>query len=201
MHLGALALGRDQAPRAARPTVVSRLPSLPTRSRQANGTPLGASHILAEYLLTCPSSGAAAAAAAAERECSVEGWRRPLGGSARTQPAVPMVALGKFDAMHRGHQALAAAAARLGGTPWLVSFAGMADVLGWPSRLPLVAPCDRRRVLETWTGGCGGATPAECAIPFAEVRTLSPEEFVRLLAEELRVGGVAVGSNFRQGRQ
>jgi FAD synthase len=107
--------------------------------------------------------------------------------------------LGKFDGLHRGHCALAAAASRLGGAPWLVSFSGMAEVLGWPARLPLVAPADRRRVLASWAPACGGRPPAECAIPFAQVRALSPEAFVAVLAEELRVGGVVVGSNYRFG--
>jgi hypothetical protein len=70
---------------------------------------------------------------------------------------------------HKGHQALAIAAAHLGGYPWLVSFSGMAEVLGWPRRLPLVAPCDRERVLRSWAASCRGQAPRECAIPFAEV--------------------------------
>ncbi len=57
----------------------------------------------------------------------------------------------------------------MGGMPWLVSFSGIAEVLGWPSRLPLVAPEDRRRVLESWTPLCGGHRPQECSIPFAQV--------------------------------
>jgi hypothetical protein len=80
-----------------------------------------------------------------------------------------VVALGKFDALHKGHRALAAAAAQLGGAPWLVSFSGIAEVLGWPARLPLVARCDRQRVLATWGLHCQGHVPRECAIPFAEV--------------------------------
>lgn len=79
------------------------------------------------------------------------------------------MALGKFDALHRGHRALAAAAAALGGAPWMVSFSGMAEVLGWPARLPLVAPCDRQRVLDSWAPHCRGRQPRECEIPFAEV--------------------------------
>jgi len=75
----------------------------------------------------------------------------------------------------------------------------MAEVLRWPTRLPLVAPADRRRVMETWKDACGGKTPTECAIPFAEVRSLSPEDFVALLANDLKIGGVAVGSNYRFG--
>ena len=122
----------------------------------------------------------------AEPSLQQEAWRRPLsshtldaasssssaaaGATAATlQPPPPIVALGKFDALHRGHRELAAAAARLGGAPWLVSFSGIAEVLGWPARLPLVAPCDRARVLATWAPHCGGATPRECSIPFAEV--------------------------------
>ena len=43
-------------------------------------------------------------------------------------PAI--AALGKFDALHRGHRALAAHAAAMGGQPWLITFSGMAEVLG-----------------------------------------------------------------------
>eukprot|EP00951_Prasinocladus_malaysianus_P007060 scaffold50614_cov46-Prasinocladus_malaysianus.AAC.1 len=38
-----------------------------------------------------------------------------------------IVALGKFDAMHKGHRSLALAAAEMGGQPWLLSFSGMAE--------------------------------------------------------------------------
>jgi hypothetical protein len=134
-----------------------------------------------------------------DRECSREGWRRPLGSPNDPADRAPIVALGKFDALHRGHRALAAAAAGLGGAPWLVSFAGMAEVLHWPRRLPLVALPDRRRVMQTWAPSCGGLTPIECSIPFAEVRSLAPDAFVALLADELKVAGVAVGSNYRFG--
>ena len=53
-----------------------------------------------------------------------------------------MVALGKFDAMHRGHAELAARAAH--GLPYLMSFGGMAEVLGWAPKLPVVAPATAR---------------------------------------------------------
>ena len=46
-----------------------------------------------------------------------------------TQRGVAL-ALGKFDALHRGHRALALTAAELGDAPGLLSFAGMAEVLG-----------------------------------------------------------------------
>ncbi|KAL4539620.1 hypothetical protein Ndes2437B_g02016 [Nannochloris sp. 'desiccata'] len=134
-----------------------------------------------------------------DRQCSLEGWRRPLGGPIDSPEQTPIIALGKFDALHKGHQALASAAAELNGMPWLVSFAGIAEVLQWPTRLPLVALADRRRVMETWKDACGGKIPTECAIPFAKVRSLPPEDFVALLANDLKIGGVAVGSNYRFG--
>lgn len=72
------------------------------------------------YLLCCHSS---MRSMYCDRECSIEGWKRPLAKySDEFNP--PIVALGKFDALHRGHQALAIAAAELGGSPWLVSFSG-----------------------------------------------------------------------------
>lgn len=39
----------------------------------------------------------------------------------------------------------------------------------------------------------------ECAIPFQEVRSLSPEAFIEVLAKDLCVAGVVVGSNYRFG--
>ncbi|CAI5983519.1 unnamed protein product [Closterium sp. NIES-64] len=66
-----------------------------------------------------------------------------------------IVALGKFDALHVGHRALAVQAAAMGGTcVCMLSFAGMAQVLGWEKRLPLVAPCDRMWVLHLWQPYC-----------------------------------------------
>ncbi|BDA40805.1 probable bifunctional riboflavin kinase/FMN adenylyltransferase [Coccomyxa sp. Obi] len=109
------------------------------------------------------------------------------------------VALGKFDAMHTGHRALAAEAQKLGGHPWLLSFSGMANVLGWPERQPLVAVSDRPRVLTSWAPYCGGVVPLQRYIPFAAVRQLSPNDFVKVLALNLKVSGVVVGKGFRFG--
>jgi len=128
---------------------------------------------------------------------SSQGWKIPLKGEEKYGP--PVVALGKFDALHRGHQSLAIAAVHLGGTPYLMSFKGMDKILGWEPRLPLVADCDRATVLESWRGVCSGAVPSECIIPFSEIHKMSPEEFVRLLAEDLCANGVVVGSNYRFG--
>ena len=114
-----------------------------------------------------------------------------------------VVALGKFDAMHRGHAALASRAAEMG-APVLMRFGGMAEVLGWTPSLPVVAPSDRARVLEEWTRGdgavySGDAPVREHVMPFAAIRRMSPEEFVRTLAEDVGVKGVVAGRNYRFG--
>eukprot|EP00897_Mesotaenium_endlicherianum_P007738 jgi/Mesen1/6993/ME000365S06131 len=109
-----------------------------------------------------------------------------------------VVALGKFDALHVGHRALAAAAAQMG-MPFMLSFSGMAQILGWEPRLPLVAGCERRRVMSLWAEQCGGKVAQEVSLQFASVRSLSPAAFVDLLADELRVKGVVAGGNYRFG--
>ena len=137
-----------------------------------------------------------------------------------------MLALGKFDALHLGHKGLLATACRLaasrqaststspsssssssqadtGLAAGLLSFHGMAEVLGWPSRRPLVAPMDRRRILDAWTAEFGVAScRSEVVLPFAELRELTPEAFVDLLADPdrgLGVSGVVAGHAFRFG--
>eukprot|EP00775_Hariotina_reticulata_P009604 gene9604-9765_t len=89
----------------------------------------------------------------------------------------PVIALGKFDAMHKGHQALAAAALQLGGFPVMLSFSGMAAVLGWPPRRPLRY------------------------ISFSAIRAFSPQEFVDLLVQDLGAAGVVCGANYRFGER
>jgi len=108
-------------------------------------------------------------------------------------PGSPALALGKFDALHVGHKALADRARALGHEPWLLSFSGMAEVLGWPQRLPLVAPEHRPALLRSW------GDVRERVLPFQEVRQLSPEQFVDLLADTLGARAVVCGSNFRFG--
>ena len=109
-----------------------------------------------------------------------------------------VVALGKFDAMHRGHRELARAAAKMG-APYLVSFGGMAEVLGWTPKLAVVAETDRARVLATWAEACGGVTPGEVVVPFADVRRMPPEAFVAFLKDNLGVSGIVAGSDYRFG--
>ena len=74
-------------------------------------------------------------------------------------------ALGKFDALHRGHRALVNAAASHD-VPGLLYFTGMAAVLGWDQRtLPQMLPGPRYHSLECRAGKdcrsagavCGGS--------------------------------------------
>ncbi|GER57045.1 nucleotidylyl transferase superfamily protein [Striga asiatica] len=109
-----------------------------------------------------------------------------------------IVALGKFDALHIGHRELAIQAAKIG-VPFLLSFVGMAEILGWEARPPVVAKCDRKRVLSSWAPLCSNITPKEFHIEFSKVRYLSPRQFVEKLSDELGVGGVVAGQNYRFG--
>lgn len=112
--------------------------------------------------------------------------------------APPAVALGKFDALHLGHQALVQKAAELG-SPYIISFGGMAEVFGLPVTKPITAPLDRARVLSEWNAQRDeGQHIAERVFPFSLVRPLSPEDFVLLLAD-LGVKGIVAGSNYRFG--
>ncbi|GMN52590.1 hypothetical protein TIFTF001_021734 [Ficus carica] len=109
-----------------------------------------------------------------------------------------VVALGKFDALHIGHRELAIQASKVG-PPFLLSFIGMAEVLGWEPGPPIVAKCDRKRVLSAWAPYCGNMAPAEFQIEFSSVRHLSPREFVEKLSKDIGVRGVVAGENYRFG--
>jgi riboflavin kinase/FMN adenylyltransferase len=106
-------------------------------------------------------------------------------------------AIGKFDALHVGHRALAAAAAELG-APRLVRFTGMAEVLGWAPRAPLLDGPGRTAALAAWSADLGSVV-GELELPFAEVRGLDLGGFLERLAA-LDVGAVAVGEDFHGGR-
>jgi len=106
--------------------------------------------------------------------------------------------IGKFDALHRGHRALVAAAAELG-TPTVLSFSGMAEELGWEPRPPITAPSQRALVLADWSRSLG-VPVAACSLPFAELRPLAPQAFIDHLQREHGFGGIVCGEDFRFGR-
>ena len=62
------------------------------------------------------------------------------------------------------------------------------------NRLPIVAPCDRKRIMSLWASVCGGNVPLEYHLEFAKVRSLSPHDFVQRLAKEMLVKGVVAGN-------
>ncbi|XP_042378463.1 FAD synthetase, chloroplastic-like [Zingiber officinale] len=109
-----------------------------------------------------------------------------------------IVALGKFDALHIGHRELAIQASKAG-TPFLLSFVGIGEVLGWEPRPPIVANCDRKRVLSSWAPYCGNEVPLEYSVQFSNVRHLTPRQFVERLSKDLKVSGVVAGANYRFG--
>lgn len=108
------------------------------------------------------------------------------------------LAVGKFDALHLGHRALAERAARRG-PPVLARLTGMAAVLGWPERPPLVAERDRARVLAGWSAGLAVAV-GEVALPFADIRALDADAFVARCVGSHGATALVVGADFRCGR-
>lgn len=57
-----------------------------------------------------------------------DNWQRPICSPLTGKDRSVCIALGKFDAMHKGHRSLVEEATRLGGYPCLLSFWGMAEV-------------------------------------------------------------------------
>jgi riboflavin kinase/FMN adenylyltransferase len=112
---------------------------------------------------------------------------------------LPAVALGKFDALHLGHRALAERACQIAGSACLLSFTGMAGILGWSARMPLVAPSDRARVTASWSGELGAAV-SEAQLAFSEIRELDGQAFLALLSQRFQTRVVVVGEDFRGGR-
>ncbi|XP_010268420.1 PREDICTED: FAD synthetase 2, chloroplastic-like isoform X2 [Nelumbo nucifera] len=76
---------------------------------------------------------------------------------------------------------------------------GEASSLSDYFRAPIVAKCDRKRVLSTWAPHCGNVAPAELYVEFSTVRHLTPRQFVEKLAKEFGVRGVVAGENYRFG--
>ncbi|KAK4529483.1 hypothetical protein CCYA_CCYA01G0340 [Cyanidiococcus yangmingshanensis] len=124
---------------------------------------------------------------------------------------------GKFDALHIGHRELVRRAVAYG-KPLILSFSGMAQVLGKKPLLPIVARSHMDLVIRSWCTAwqydsvvSAAARPGQEAvlntadfevlvIPFAEIRHLSPEDFiVQYLYKELGARGIVCGWDWRFG--
>lgn len=110
-----------------------------------------------------------------------------------------MLALGKFDSLHAGHRALVHSAAA-NGRPGVVHFAGMAPVLGWEPRRPLLTERQFQQVLQLWAGQLR-APISVVQLDFSRLVRLGPEDFLLLLRDHYGVGGVVVGEDFRFGHE
>jgi len=118
------------------------------------------------------------------------GWREPV------------VTIGNFDGVHRGHQALIAAAVssarKRAGTAVVLTFDPHPARVLQPERAPaaLSTPAQKQEALAAL------GVDALAVLPFTrQVASLSPEEFVRdVLQGVLAVRHVVVGRSFRFGR-
>jgi FAD synthase len=66
-------------------------------------------------------------------------------------------------------------------------------------RPPIVAQCDRKRVLTSWAPYCKNVVPIEYQVEFSKVRYLTPRQFVERLSRDLKIQGVVAGENYRFG--
>ena len=105
------------------------------------------------------------------------------------------VAIGTFDGVHVGHQAVVRAAVEAGPLPTVVTFhPHPREVLGY--QVSLLATLERRLEL---LGGLG--VEETLVVPFSpQVAALEPEEFARAYLEAIGTELVAAGESFRFGR-
>lgn len=119
----------------------------------------------------------------------------------RAAPSRAVVAIGTFDGLHRGHQALISttvALARERGRPaLLLTFEPMPREVMRPDAPPARLTSFRERWRFLQPSGLG----AVCVLRFnAALQSLSAEQFVALLRDRLAVSAVVVGHDFRFAR-
>ncbi len=114
-----------------------------------------------------------------------------------------VVAIGSFDGVHRGHQALISAAgalaAEIGSTAMVVTFEPHPRTVLRPEAplFRLSQPSAKRALL-----GIAGATGIVEVVFDRTLAGLSPEDFVeRVLVQRLAVRGVVIGEGFRFGQR
>jgi len=120
-----------------------------------------------------------------------------------TNDAAPLVlAIGQFDGVHRGHQAVfgaaVAAAERLGGTPACLTFQPHVAQLLDPARAPLLLATPEQN--QALIAACG--IRQIHVFPFTrEFAAMGPAEFLSLLKMEFpNLAEIAVGENFTFGK-
>lgn len=126
-------------------------------------------------------------------------WREVPGAGTAPREAPSAVTVGVFDGVHRGHQAvLAAARAASGGAPVVaVTFEPHPARVLAPDRAPKRLTTIERRVELLLSHG---ADEVRVLAFDREMSSWSPEEFIRrVLVDELRASAVVVGENFRFG--
>lgn len=113
-----------------------------------------------------------------------------------------VVAIGVFDGVHRGHQAILETAVgrgrELGAPVVVVTFDPHPETVLRGTTPPVLTPLERRVELLTEHGA-----DAVCVLPFTEdLSRLTPEGFVRhVLVDRLRAVAVVVGEDFRFGHR
>jgi len=108
-------------------------------------------------------------------------------------------ALGFFDGVHLGHQALlqecVALAKTVGGTPWALTFdVHPQDLVQGKAPLLINTPQDRRLLLEQF--GMEGIYTLQFD---KQMQTMPWQDFFRYLTEELQAAGLVCGQDFRFG--
>jgi riboflavin kinase/FMN adenylyltransferase len=130
---------------------------------------------------------------------SAERWREFYGASGRNS----VLAIGNFDGIHLGHQAILKQAVERAAETGAVATALTFE----PSPLKVLRPESAPKRISTseqrleWFRAVG--VESAVVLPFTvELSKLTPEEFVeRILVEELQVRAVLVGENFRFGHK
>jgi phosphoribosyl 1,2-cyclic phosphate phosphodiesterase len=130
---------------------------------------------------------------------SAEKWREFYGASSRGS----VLAIGNFDGIHLGHQAILKQAVELAAKTGAVATALTFE----PSPLKVLRPESAPKRISTpeqrleWFRA--GSVESAVVLPFTiELSKLAPQDFVeRILVRELQVRAVLVGENFRFGHK
>uniref|UniRef100_A0A7S0G6X8 FAD synthase n=1 Tax=Rhodosorus marinus TaxID=101924 RepID=A0A7S0G6X8_9RHOD len=105
---------------------------------------------------------------------------------------------GKFDALHLGHRELLQHASALGDTVLVMTFPGMAEVLGWQPRKPTCSSRQRGEILNAWSEELSTNIYA-VQIPFSEIRSLEPKEFIEFVVNDFNTSAIVCGNDWRFG--